>query len=75
MVKLFDYRLHITVQEQHSVLIGNSSETKVDDDEKLTYLLSQPSPVQFKTGATRYSVGTPHPTICDKVSAIYVKPF
>ena len=39
MVKLFDYRLHITVQEQHSVLIGNSSETKVDDDEKLTYLL------------------------------------
>ena len=25
-------------------------------------ILSQPSPVQFKTGATRYSVGTPHPT-------------
>ena len=23
--------------------------------------LSQPCPVQFKTGATRYSVGTPHP--------------
>ena len=38
MVKLFDYRLHITVQEQHSILIGNSSETKVDDDEKLIYL-------------------------------------
>ena len=37
MVKLFDYRLHITVQEQHSILIGNSSETKGDDDEKPTY--------------------------------------
>ena len=27
----------------------------------VTDILSQPSPVQFKTGATRYSVGTPHP--------------
>ena len=24
-------------------------------------ILSPPRPVQFKTGATRYSVGTPHP--------------